>query len=267
MGGDISVPEIDSRINTMKGNLDKLLQTYTDQHPDVIGTRRIIKELEDQKKIEVAERRKAATSNPASLLSGDSVSLGMKTSLANAEAAVASLKTRVYEYQTRLSRLKDTMRQMPQVEAQYAQLNRDYEVNKKNYESLVARRESASISGDMESLGGIADFRLIDPPRASSSPVAPNRMLLLPLAFLASIGVGFAVCFIASQVRPTFSDARSLREYAGLPILGTISLIVSPEMKLKERKSLMRLGVATISLAAVYGIEILALLLIGARAA
>jgi polysaccharide chain length determinant protein (PEP-CTERM system associated) len=266
-GGDIGVPELDARIDTMKRNLDKLLQTYTDQHPDVVGTRRMIKELEEQRRTEVVERRKAAGNNPAALLGGDTVSLAMKTQLASAEAQVASLRARVTEYESRLARVKEGMRLMPEVEAQYAQLNRDYAIHKKNYENLVTRRESAVMSSEMESLGGIADFRLIDPPRASSTPVAPNRMLMLPLALVASLIVGALVCFIASQIRPTFSDARTLREFAGLPLLGTVSLIVSEEMRTKHRKSLIKLGAATSALAAVYGIEMLILLLIGVRAA
>lgn len=266
-GGDLSVPDLDARIDTLKRNLDKLLQTYTEQHPDVIGTRRMIKELEAQRSAEIAARRKEAASNPNALLSGDNVPLAMKTQLSAAEAQVASLRARVGEYESRLARVKEGMRLMPEMEAQYAQLNRDYSINKKNYENLVARRESAEMSNDMASLGGIADFRVIDPPRASAKPVAPNRMLMLPLALLGSLLAGAGVCLIASQIRPTFSDARTLREFAGLPVLGTVSLIVSDEMKARHRKSLLKLGAATSVLAAVYGIEILVLLLIGAKAA
>lgn len=266
-GGDISVPDLDARIDALRRNLDKLLQTYTDQHPDVVGARRMIKELEDQRRIEVAERRKAGASNPGALLGSDSVSLAMRTQLAAAEAQVASLRARVAEYESRLARTKDSMRMMPELEAEYAQLNRDYAINKKNYENLVERRESAVMSSDMESLGSIASFRLIDPPRASSSPVAPNRMLLLPLALIGSLLAGALVCLLASKIRPTFSDARTLREFAGLPLLGTISLIVSDEMRVKHRKSLLKLGAAASGLAAVYGIEMLVLLFIGARAA
>lgn len=266
-GGGVGVPELDDRIDTLKRNLDKLLQVYTEQHPDVLGARRMIKELEEQRRIESAERRRIGANNPAALLGSDNVSLALRTQLSSAEAQVASLRARVAEYERRLGQAKESMRLMPEVEAEYAQLNRDYAVNKKNYENLVERRESAMMSSDMGALGGVADFRLIDPPRASSTPVAPNRMLLLPLALLGSLAVGALVCLLASQVRPTFSDARALREFAGLPLLGTVSLIVSDEMRQKRRKSLLKLGAATSALAAVYGIGMLLLLLIGAKAA
>lgn len=61
---EIAMPELDGRIAAQKANLDTLLQKYTDQHPDVLGARRVIRELEEQKRREVAELRKAAAANP-----------------------------------------------------------------------------------------------------------------------------------------------------------------------------------------------------------
>src|SRR2546422_11218966 len=37
----VSVPELDNRINELKRQLDALLQKYTDQHPDVVSTKRL----------------------------------------------------------------------------------------------------------------------------------------------------------------------------------------------------------------------------------
>ena len=163
----ISLPEIDGRIDTQKRNLDTLLQKYTDKHPDVIGTRRLIKDLEEQKREEIISRRKFAAVNPGAGVSSNPVFQQLKVSLGEAEANVASLRTRVAEYESRYQRTKELMKSMPQLEAEYTQLNRDYDIHKKNYEQLVTRRESAELTGDLESAGGGADFRLIDPPRAS----------------------------------------------------------------------------------------------------
>ena len=41
---NLATPEIDSRIDVQKKNLDTLLQRYTDQHPDVIATRATLAE-------------------------------------------------------------------------------------------------------------------------------------------------------------------------------------------------------------------------------
>lgn len=253
----ITAPEIESRIDTLKRKLDTLLQQYTDQHPDVRGTRRLIDELEAQKKLEIEARRKAAAANPSPLLGSDSVSPALRATLANAEAHVASLHARVAEYQSRHATAIAQMKLAPQIEAEYAQLNRDYDINKKNYDGLVQRREAAAISEGMSAVSGVADFRLIDPPRASRKPVAPDRRLLLPLALLAAIATGLAATFVASQLRPAFFDSQSLRESTGLPLLGVITLLPAPATQQRARRDRLRIAAAIGSLVGLYGVGIL----------
>lgn len=260
----VSIPEIDGRIDALKRQLDTMLQRYTEQHPDVVGTKRVIEQLEEQKREEIKARKKGGPQ--ASPANANPVYQQLKVTLAEAEANVASLRARVGEYEARYNQLKEAARMLPQVEAELAQLNRDYDVHKKNYEALVARRESAAMSGEMEAASAIADFRLIDPPRVSPKPVAPNRLLLLPLVLVASLGAGFAASFVMSQIRPTFHDMRSLREVTGLPVLGGVSMIMSEERQLRERRGLLRFWSGLAGLVAALG-GALAFLLLTSRAA
>ena len=263
-----SVPEVDGRIEVLKKNLDTILLRYTDQHPDVAATKRVIADLEEQKRQILAARAKAVKPGAPAVTSINSnpVYQQIKVSLVESEATVAALRTRVAEYETRYARLKDSARLVPQVEAEFAQLNRDYDINKKNYESLVARRESAEIGGDMEASGGGADFRLIDPPRASQQPVAPNRLVLLPLALLAGLGAGLFASFVASQVWPTFLDARSLRDATGVPVLGSVSMMANDAMKRKERRGLIGFVAGTVALLGSFGAGLFALFMLSLRA-
>lgn len=263
---NIAVPEVDGRIEAMKRTLDGLLQKYTEQHPDVVGAKRVIQELEEQKAALIAARRKAATNKTTAPIFGNPVFQQLKVSLAEAEANVASLRTRVAEYEARFVRLKESSKVVPQMEAEYAQLNRDYDVHKKNYETLVSRRESAQISGEMEAVSG-ADFRLIDPPRVSPQPVAPNRILLLGMAFGLALGVGTFFSFLASQLWPTFFDARSVRDATGLPVLGSVSMILGDRQRRRERNGLIGFVTGVLALVGSYGASLLAILLLSTRAA
>ena len=260
-GADVGIPlpEIDGRIDTQKRNLDTLLQKYTDKHPDVTGTRRLIKDLEEQKRQEIIARRQFAAANPGAGISNNPVYQQLKVSLGEAEATVASLRTRVAEYELRYKRTKEFMKFQPQLEAEMVQLNRDYEIQRKNYEQLATRRESAVLTGNLDSAVGGADFRLIDPPRASSKPVAPNRLVLLPLGLLLAIAGGFLAAFLASQVRPVFYDGKSLRDETGLPVLGIVSLIPNEARSLQERTSVIRFMLGSSALAIVYAFGIVVL--------
>jgi len=266
----VSTPEIDSRIDAQKRNLDSLLQRFTEQHPDVISTRRLIKDLEEQKRKEVQELRKAAAANPTGAPGAGGGSLAqqeMGRLLASSEVQVASLRARVAEYTARYNNAREMLKTAPQVEAEAAQLNRDYAVHKKNYEDLVARRESASMSGELEVASGVADFRLIDPPRVSPNPVSPNRMLLLPLAFVVALAAGLFVAFAGSQLRPVFHSAGELREKVAIPLLGMVSKVASAADLRHERVSLVRFMAGSGGLLGMFVVVMIAMSIMAARRA
>lgn len=254
-GMSVSTPEIDARIDNINRNLDSLMQRFTDQHPDVIISRRQLKELEVQKAKEGEALRKvaAASQRPADA----NVSLAtqeLSRMLATAEVQAATLRTRVSEFGSRLAQARDSMKTAPQLETEAAQLNRDYAINRKNYEDLVTRRQSAVMSGELEVASGVADFRLIDPPRVTPKPVSPNRLAILPLALAAGLGAGLALAFLLSQLRPTFYDPSELRAKTGLPLLGVVSLRLDDKLRLKERGSLIRFVSATASLVGLFAV-------------
>jgi hypothetical protein len=87
----------------------------------------------------------------------------------------------------------------------------------------------------MQDTGG-AQFRVIDPPRVSPRPVAPNRLALLGLAFLASLGAGLAASFVASQLAPTFHEPVTLRKSTSRPVLGSVSMLPSPTLTTARRR-------------------------------
>jgi len=256
---NVSTPELDARLAEQRRNLDALLQRFTEQHPDIIATRKLIKDLEDQRKREITELRKAAAATPVVTMAQGGGSLAMQELvriLATAEVQVASLRARVDEYSARYAQAMAALKTAPQVEAEAAQLNRDYAIQKKNYEDLVQRREQASISGELDVASGVADFRVIDPPRANPKPVAPNRLLLLAGAMAAALGVGVFTTFAASQLRPVFHDANDLRARVELPILGVVTRLVTDADRARQRVDLIRFSAGAGGLLAMFAIAL-----------
>ena len=148
----------------------------------------------------------------------------IKIARAEAEANVASLRSRVAETEGRLAQLRAAAGRVPQIEAELAQLNRDYEVLQKNYQQLVSRRESASLGEDVNS-AGLAEFRIIDPPRVAPNPVFPNRLALDFVVLVAAVGAGLAASFAMAHARPTFHAVAALREFTQRPVLGSVSML------------------------------------------
>jgi polysaccharide chain length determinant protein (PEP-CTERM system associated) len=250
-------PEIDARIQALEQKLDGMRLNYTEQHPDIVAIVRIIAQLREQKKAEAKPGKPSLSAAQAQ----DPVYRQFIVSLASAEANVAAMKARVAEYGTRYNELKAVANAVPQVDAEYTQLTRDYEVTKKNYESLLSRRESAQISGDMESSARVMDFRVIDPPQVPSVPKAPNRPQLMSLVLLAALGGGLGIAFLISQIRPTLNDERRLREVSGLQVLGTVVMAWTDAQKARRTRGLVALLLSFLSLLSAYAAIMAALVL------
>jgi polysaccharide chain length determinant protein (PEP-CTERM system associated) len=232
-----ATPDLDARIDSLKHDLDGLLRKYTDQHPDVVATTRLIEQLEDQRRAAVDARRTVSDGQRAQIALGeDPVYQQLKISLANANAAVASARAKLDGVVAQQRQLKAQAQLVPQVEAEYTQLVRDYDIQKKTYDNLVGRRESAMMGKDVQETGG-AQFRVIDPPRVSPTPIGPDRLVLIGGVLIVALGLGAFASLAVSQISPTFHDTRALRELAKRPILGMVSLLPSDALRSARRRN------------------------------
>jgi polysaccharide chain length determinant protein (PEP-CTERM system associated) len=262
----VSTPETDARIEALRKGLDQLLQRYTDNHPDVVTTRKLLKDLEEHKRKEVAELRKAAAAAPAvAAAAGTSpAALELNKLLAASEVQVAALRARVGEYSARHQKAMAALKVAPQLEAEAARLNRDYAIHKKNYEDLVARREAAAMSGELDVASGVADFRLIDPPRTTPQPVWPNRLLLLALSLVLALATGVGTVLGLSQVRPVFHRTADLRaRFAEVPVLGVVSRTLGAEDLRRRRVDLLRFSAASGSLVLLFVAGLVVMSIVG----
>ena len=252
-------PPPDPRLEAQRRLLDDLLRRYTDLHPDVVATRKLIARLEEQQEAqqaaeEAARAKAAAESKPAPRVSASTnpVFQKLKVSYADAESMVAALRVRVSDTQARLAQLRASASKVPQIEAELAQLNRDYEVVRGQYEALVGRREKASISENVDATR-LTSFRVIEPPRTAPDPVFPNRKMLAPLMLLLALAGGIGASYAVSQLFPNISNARDLAALVKRPVLGSVSMLVTDTMRRRSRLDAVAITSALVGLVVVYG--------------
>lgn len=249
--GTSMTPELDSRINNLQARLDELLLKFTDQHPDVIAVKRTIEDIQKQKKeVQAAQAKNGQDGVEAN--AGNPYQAQMKMALSEAEANLAALKARVTAHQHRVDELKKLVNIIPEVEAQLKQLNRDYNVTKSNYETLLARRESASMSQQMDQTSESVKFRVVDPPYVPPTPSGPNRPLMTSGALVAGIAAGFLFVIFLAQLNPTFDSRRALMEITNLPVLGGVSMIWTDGQMRKKRIDILGFSLTIVILLGLY---------------
>ncbi|KAB8061130.1 chain length-determining protein [Janthinobacterium sp. FT14W] len=245
----ITNPELDERIASLNKNLDSLRMQFTELHPDIIASKRLIAQLEERKIEE--SKLKTAAGDPGKNYSP--MLQQLKVALTDADAKVAAIRARVQEYNARNERLLAQSNAVPEVESQLAQLNRDYIINKENYEKLIGRREAAKLSGKLSSTTEMMAFKIIDPPTVQYAPVGPNRPLLFSAALGAALVAGIATALLISQVRPTFLSPAELRDATGLNVLGTVSMNWTALQQVRRRRARYGFGACLGSLFVLYG--------------
>ncbi len=224
---------LDARIQSLRDQLNELLLRYTDEHPSVKSITSTLAELEKQREEDLKDIPMSTFTESA--LEQNPVYQQLKIALGQAEANVASLSVRVQEYEKRVEDLKKMVDTIPEVEAQLKSMNRDYEITKKNYDALVARLESARLSEQAGKAGEGFTVRIIEPPRLPLAPIGLSRTLLASSVLGGGLVSGLLLAFFMSQLRPVIFDRRTLSNITGLPVYGTVSILLTRNIRNKRR--------------------------------
>jgi polysaccharide chain length determinant protein (PEP-CTERM system associated) len=232
--------DVEERLDAAEKRLEELRSRFTEEHPDVLSSKKVAESLRAQREREKADIKSgAANPNSGRNLVANPVYRELRVQLSDAEALLASQAAKLADYEQRLAQSRDSAGQVPKVEADLTQLSRDYETNRVNYQKLIQSREAVQISLKSSTSAGVGEIRIIDPPRVGQKPVSPNRFAMMIAALVASIAAGIASAAARDQARPTFFDGRSLRAFTGVPLLGGVSFVTSAAGRGKTRRDLL----------------------------
>lgn len=229
---------IDMRIRGLQDKLDLLSLSYTEIHPEMIQIKSMIAALEEEKREEF-DRAMETQPSAFGALGGSPIYQNMRTMLAETEARVAELRVRVEEYQQRVDALEGTVNNIPEIEVQLQQLDRDYQVISQQHSAMLKRRESALLSEQLEMNADDIRFRVVDPAFVPLKPTEPNKILLNAAVLILSLGGGVGLALLLSLLRPVFVDRMTLSERIGLPVLGTVTMNISPHQARREFRSVL----------------------------
>jgi protein tyrosine kinase modulator len=225
-----------------------LARGWTDNHPDIVALRQQIARL---RPYAAAERRGGSPgmSNPAYV--------SLRGMLAEREAQLNAALTRRNQLQSDLAQLSSRQATEPGLAAEQTRLTRDYDVLKQQYDQLLANREQVRLRSDVQTRTTPLTVQVVEPPSVPSVPAAPNRPIFLTLILFLAAGAGIAAAFVAGQLQTTFPTQNRLAAVTGLPVLGTVSEVVTAPERARRRQRLVWLGGAGAALAASYAILIL----------
>jgi polysaccharide chain length determinant protein (PEP-CTERM system associated) len=212
----------EQRLIGLQAQLDQILLTYTEHHPDVIRLRSLI----EQARGEVAQER-AGGGRTAGPRVPNPVRDQVQKELDGAEANVKDLNRRIELARQDVERLTAMVAQAPEVQADLTRLTRDYNVMLDRHKELIERREAARLAKRLNAETNEIQFRITDPPVIPTKPSGLPHGLMMAGVLVAGIGSGLGWTFLRLQMDRTLQTVKQLSETFGLPILGAVSLVHS----------------------------------------
>ena len=217
--------QYDERIRMLQSRLDNLLIRFTEFHPDVLETKRLLQQLEQQRDEELEQLAQYSAEQPGqnNNLNQNAVYQELRISVSRLETEVASVKVRVKTFEDNVEALVSKLNLIPEIEAEFTGLNRDYDITKSKYEALLARRESAELARRAGASEQNVQFNVIEPPRVPLAPSGPNRILFYTLVLIVGIGAGIVMAFLRSLISPVLTRASQLQSITEFPVFGVVS--------------------------------------------
>ena len=240
----------DPRIASLKQKKDQLLLKYTQEHPSIVSIENLIETLEKESESESDQEINSmdfalddsfkAMSNPYV----QSIKIGINA----IDVEIATINSRITSFKNKLQKEDEQFNTRLVIETEMQDLNRDYATIKKNYMSLLDRREQASMSSKIDTQVSALKFKVIDPANMPEGPSSPNRKLFYSIILLAGFIVGIVIALLKVFLRPTFGEAKQVRDVSGLPMLGVVSEVVDDIQAKSNKKRLFRFALANILL-------------------
>lgn len=240
--------ELQEELQIAREEMATLRKKYSEQHPDVRKAKRKIAGLEDalaknRKKIDKKADEIDDAVNPAYIQ--------IRAQIASIDLELKSLMEQRDQIKKRTDDFDDLMARSPEVERNYRILLRDYENASTEYQDVKAKLTEAELGKSLEASSNSERLSLIEPPLLPSDPISPNRIAILVLGFIFSIGSSMGLASLLEAMSEKIYGARQLAAITGAPPLAIIPDIVTKSDLWRRRSK--RAAIISLTLALIIG--------------
>lgn len=210
---------VQQRLQQAETLLDELRSKYTENHPDVVSTKKLIAQLQ----AEISGKPKDPEAPPVMIPNPAYVQLQAK--LADEEADVAVQRQKLDAATRDLATARGDASHAIATLTKYNELDRDYGNVEATYKQLLQSRESAALSQAKEDQNEGISFRVLEPPQKPQFPAAPNRLILNSVVLLIGIGSGMAAAILLMLNASRLITTEDIAVLFTIPVLGVVTRV------------------------------------------
>jgi polysaccharide biosynthesis transport protein len=220
------------QLSEAKAKLASALEKDSAEHPDVI---RLTHEVENLQKAVDADAN-AGTQKTERAHADNPVYIQVKGELDALTVDRESAVKKRDELQAKFDDYEKRMAKSPEVERQFREMSRDLESAQFKYQEILSKQTEAQVSQNLETERKGEKFTLIEPPQPPEKPVSPNRVLILIIGFVLSVGLGIGAVVAHESLDASVRGPGDIRQLLQVPALASIPLILTVADQRRRRR-------------------------------
>jgi uncharacterized protein involved in exopolysaccharide biosynthesis len=221
--------DVRSQLQIRRQELAAARQAYSENHPDVTRLRDSVASLSSQ--LRDLEEQLSSSSSIGVAQPNNPVYLNLRTRLGTAESELRDLRNRRAELKGRITEFDRKMAAFPQVERDYDALIQERDVLQARYRELRDKEGDAERAEALEKGEFAERLNIIEPPRAPSNPISPNRLSLSFLGVVLAMALGLGVASLAESMDTKVRGRRDIYQLLDAPPIGIIPYIEDTQDK------------------------------------
>ncbi len=224
LASDTRLAEMDKKLRDVKQDLRVMRsKNWTDEYPDVKAKLAELADLEREKaELEQKTRTKVTRKANSTWELYDKERRDAESDLFRAQRQLTVLNQQLVE-------IKNLQEQLPPVKQKYdtlvaAKTAAANELQERQKELGNAERQLATYRNERA-----LNFTVIDPPQRPRGPSGPGPALFAAAGLVAGLALGCGVAYVLNMQDKSFREVESVTAFLGVPTLGAIHAIETPE--------------------------------------
>jgi hypothetical protein len=170
-----------------------------------------------------------------------------------------SLQTKRTDLEKRIHEMERRLESAPGVEREYTALLRESENTQLKYREVRQKQMEAEVSQNLVAERKGERFTLIEPPSVPEKPASPNRILIVVMGVVLSLGAAVGVALLLEMLDTSVRSKRELEELLQVPTLAVLPWITTQgERAMRARRRKFGIGGAVGALMlAIVGVHLL----------
>lgn len=232
ISNEMMSPQFKQLMN-MRRKLEDLLSRYSDRHPDVIRLKRKIEGfqlggLSNSSVVVSPSNGVGPVANPVQRMLFKQIQ-DLEAKIKSLEASNERLRKKIATYQVRVDNT-------PTRAIYLSKISRTYDITLRKYQDLLGKTLESQVSENMEKQQKSKNVRLVNSAYFPTSPVKPDRKLILAAGFVVALGAGLGLSILLDMMGSSFQSAEELTSEIDIPLLASIPIIKTQAMFMEKRR-------------------------------